>query len=401
MFEYVENPTHTREAEIVVGIASYNEADAIDYPARQADLGLQKYFPDKKCVILNCDNHSPDNTRDAFLATETKTPKIFVSTPPDTPGKGYNFENMFRKTYELGARKIICVDADLESITPEWIKYFTDPLDEGYDYVTPLYARHKYDGTITNNICFPIVYGLLNMNIRQPIGGDFALNQDLANYLILQPWHRTTEQYGIDIFLSMNAILGGFKVAQTGLGAKIHKPSAPKLGPMFLQVVGTAFLTILKNRHKWRTLNSIQETKVFGLQKMDKAQDLDIDRDAIKDKAIKGFALQKEQIRNNLKPETFKKLEPMFSSQNIVIDADIWVDIVYEMMAAFKQASDRVAVTESLRPLYFGRAFTFMNDTWEMDTPEAEKVIFEQAGLFNEKRSYMIDLLEELKLWDR
>lgn len=393
MFEYVENERKIKEAEIVVGIASYNEADAISYPTHQADLGLQKYFPGKKCAILNCDNHSPDATKDAFLGTQTETPKIFVSTPPDTPGKGYNFENMFRKTHELGAKKIICVDADLESITPEWIKHFTDPLEKGYDYVTPVYARHKYDGTITNNICYPLVYGLLNMNIRQPIGGDFALSQDLADYLILQPWHRTTEQYGIDIFLSMNAILGGFKVAQTGLGAKIHKPSAPKLGPMFLQVVGTAFLTILKNLDTWKDRESIQETEMFGLQKMEKAQDLDMDREAIKQKAIKGFNLQKAQIKKNLKPETCETLEAMFEKQEIVITDDLWINIVYEMMASFKTASDRVALTESLRPLYFGRAFTFMNDTWEMDTPEAENVILEQAVKFNKRRSYLIDLL--------
>jgi len=26
----------------------------------------------------------------------------------------------------------------------------------GYDYVTPLYARHKYDGTITNTVTYPV-----------------------------------------------------------------------------------------------------------------------------------------------------------------------------------------------------------------------------------------------------
>ena len=53
--------------ELVVGIPSYQEADFIRYPTLQADEGLLRYFPEKRSVIVNCDNHSPDNTRDAFL----------------------------------------------------------------------------------------------------------------------------------------------------------------------------------------------------------------------------------------------------------------------------------------------------------------------------------------------
>ena len=97
MFEREVNKSNVSQADIVVGLASYNEADSIDYPTQQASLGLKKYHADRTSCILNCDNHSPDDTESVFLATETDVPKIYVTTPPDTPGKGYNFENMFRK----------------------------------------------------------------------------------------------------------------------------------------------------------------------------------------------------------------------------------------------------------------------------------------------------------------
>ena len=45
------------------------------------------------------------------------------------------------------------VDSDLRNITADWAKYLIDPiLEKGYQYVSPVYVRHKYDGTITNNI---------------------------------------------------------------------------------------------------------------------------------------------------------------------------------------------------------------------------------------------------------
>ena len=44
MFEREENPCAATKADIVVGLASYNEADSIAYPTKQASLGLEKYY---------------------------------------------------------------------------------------------------------------------------------------------------------------------------------------------------------------------------------------------------------------------------------------------------------------------------------------------------------------------
>ena len=76
-----EDPLRVESAELVVGIPSLNEADSIQHPTTIADQGLKRFFPDKKGVIINCDNASPDNTREAFLGVPTETPKIYLSTP--------------------------------------------------------------------------------------------------------------------------------------------------------------------------------------------------------------------------------------------------------------------------------------------------------------------------------
>lgn len=396
MFEREENPLNVTEADIVVGIASYQEADSIAYPTAQASLGLKKYYPGRRAVILNCDNHSPDDTEKAFMTTETETPKIYITTPPDTPGKGYNFENMFRKVLELNADMLICVDADLLSITPEWIKYFMDPLVDGYDFVNPIYSRHKYDGTITNNLCMPLVYGLFCRNIRQPIGGDFAMSGRLARHLICQPWHRTTEEYGIDIFMTMNAIFGGFRMCETGLGAKIHKPSAPKLGPMFVQVVSTAFLTVIRSFETWKAADVIEQSPLYGLRKKMKPQDLNIDRSAIENNARDGFVQSQGQLERSLSPQIYKDMSRMFCGGSIDMTAEQWCRIVYDMIAAFATASDQLALVESLKGLYFGRALAFMNKTWDWSTEEAEEEILAQADVFHAARGYLIEKLEAL-----
>ena len=172
----VANPSHITEVDIIVGIPSYNEADNIAFPTDVSSRGLREHFSNKSSVIINVDNHSPDGTKDAFLNTPTEVPKIYISTPPGVKGKGNNFRNLFEAAVELNAKAVIVVDADLKSITPSWIRYLGEPLMGRYDYVAPIYARHKYDGTITNQIAYPLLRSLFGLRVRQPIGGDFGFS---------------------------------------------------------------------------------------------------------------------------------------------------------------------------------------------------------------------------------
>ena len=396
MFEREVNPHGVTEADIAVVIPSYNEADSIAHPTQVASEGLQKYFPGKRGVIINADNASPDGTEGVFLATETAVPKIHITTPENTPGKGWNFENAFRKAYSLGARAVVCVDADLISITPEWMKYMATPiLEDGCDYLTPLYSRHKYDGTITNNICYPLIYGIFGRDIRQPIGGDFALSGRFARHIVSVPWHRTTHEYGVDVFMTMHALLGDYRVAQVGLGSKVHKPSAPKLGRMFVQVVSTALVTVVGSFKKWRSVASVEKAPVFGLKELDPAQDLEVDRQMIRKNSVEGFNATVDALREYLSPEVVSRLEETFAQPDGPrIDTDFWVDILFDVVAAFPTCDDPTRLVESMRGLYFGRVFSFMNDTWELSSAECEEPIRRQGIRVFERRGELIERLE-------
>jgi hypothetical protein len=114
------------------------------------------------------------------------------------------------------------VDSDLRSITPEWIELLIKPVVEGgFDYVSPLYHRHKYDGTITNSIVYPVTRALYGKRIRQPIGGDFGFSGTLAKfYLTKDVWETDVARYGIDVWMTTTAVANNFRVCQAFLGAK-------------------------------------------------------------------------------------------------------------------------------------------------------------------------------------
>ncbi len=267
-FETEYNPENIKSVEMVVCIPSYNEADSIAFPTTQADKGLRKYFRDKSSVIINCDNNSPDNTRQAFLDTPTDVPKIYLSTPPGVKGKGNNFANLFRKVVDLKAKAVVVVDADLKSITPEWIKHLGEPLFSGFSYVAPLYIRHKYDGTITNGIAYPMTRALYGRRVRQPIGGDFGFRGKLSKaYMNGEGWSDAVANFGIDIWMTTLAITQKAKVCQAFLGRpKIHRTKDPgaHLGPMFREVVGTIFSMMAHFDSFWTRIKYSRPTAIYG-----------------------------------------------------------------------------------------------------------------------------------------
>jgi len=185
------------QADIIVGIPSFNNARTIGHVVRAVQAGLAKYFPDYKAVIVNSDGGSSDGTMDvvrntsiddfnAILLHHRVEPAAKIAFPySGIPGKGSAFRTVFEIAEILGAKACAVVDSDLRSITPEWIELLVKPvLSGGYDYVSPLYHRHKFDGTITNSIVYPLTRALYGKRMRQPIGGDFGFSGEVAKFYL-------------------------------------------------------------------------------------------------------------------------------------------------------------------------------------------------------------------------
>ena len=246
-----------KSADILVGIPSYNNAKTIGHVVRAVQAGFAKYFPEKKTVLVNSDGGSTDGTMEvvqdatidslqSILLSHKVNPFVKIATPyHGIPGKGSAFRRIFEIAEYLQVKACAVVDSDLRSITPEWIELLIKPVLEGeFDYVAPLYQRHKYDGTITNSIVYPLTRALYGKRVRQPIGGDFGFSGRLAKYYLSEDvWETDVARYGIDIWMTTTAIANNFKICQSYLGAKIHDPKDPgaDLSAMLYQVVGSTF----------------------------------------------------------------------------------------------------------------------------------------------------------------
>ncbi len=385
---------------VVVGIPSYNESDSISYVTKTVDEGLGEYFSDKKSIIVNVDNNSPDNTKDAFLDTKTHIEKKYISTAHGIRGKGNNILNLFNFAIKVRAEVVIIVDADLKSITKEWIEYLGRPVVNGYDYVIPLYSRHQFDGTITNHICYPTMFGMLSMDIRQPIGGEFAFSPKFIKYLLKQSWDESTRQYGIDIFMSMNAALGGFKICQSGLGTKIHKASAPKLGIMFEQVIETLLTVLVQNKQAWTVRNNgnIFTPDTFGLKDLAEPQELDINILDLKEKALAEYSKYQTDIKELVEPYAFSRIHEMFEVEVFDLTILLWTQIFYSLVYRYdisKSSKERKKIINSLKPLYFARSLSFNYHTWKYNVKYSEKEIRKSALGFASQKYYLWGLYSQ------
>ncbi len=395
-----DNPAGITKADFVVGIPSYNEAESISYPTLQADRGLSKFFPDLDTVIVNCDNNSPDGTREAFLATPTRNPKIYLSTPEGVKGNGNNFRNLFSKVLDLSAKAVVVVDADLRSITPEWIRNLGQPLFEDFSYVSPLYVRHKYDGTITNNIAYPLTRALYGRRVRQPIGGDFGFSGHLAEVLLSSDtWTEAVSQFGIDIWMSSIAMLGREPVIQSFMGRpKVHKPKDPAadLGPMFANVVGTVFDLMCRYEDFWREVRWSRPTAVFGfgLGEVEIPPEVKVDVNKLEDKFRSGIAAHWDFYGSFLPSGTLAKLEEVagLSREGFELPSALWAKLLYDFAPAYRDAPEmRNTLLQALVPLYHGRTLSFVLETEPMNTQQVEELIEEQCVQFEKGKRYLLD----------
>jgi glycosyltransferase involved in cell wall biosynthesis len=392
------------QADILVGIPSYNNADTIGHVVETASRGMERYFPDMKPVLINSDGGSEDGTRQVVLDTPVpEGVKVIAAEYQGIPGKGSAFRAVFQAAEALGAKVCVVVDSDLRSITPEWIERLAGPIVKaGYGYVTPYYVRHKYDATITNNICYPMTRMLYGLDIRQPIGGDFGFSGELlGHYLAENVWETDVAHFGIDIWMTTTAINAGFDVCQAHLGAKIHdaKDPAEALGPMFRQVVGTLFGMMQKYEESWKKVEGSKPTMIYGEPKGINPEPVEVSLSRMIEKLRLGQEGWDQVWNQVLSRENRAQLESILgqSDEEYRFTAEQWAPIVFDFAVAYnKSGLNQDKIIDSMTPLYYGRTAGLVVESRDMDSATFEQdVIQSQVRTFEALKSYLLERWEQ------
>lgn len=387
-------------ADIVVGIPCYNNAATIANVMKQVSRGLAHHYKGARSVILISDGGSTDDTREIAREEEIQPwQEKIVFIYRGLGGKGTALRAIFEAAEELRANACAVVDADLRSITPDWIKYLLEPvLQKDYQFVCPLYSRYKYDGTITNNLVYNLTRALYGKRLRQPIGGDFAFSRDtVSSYLKENVWMTDVARFGIDIWMTTNAITAGFRICQANLGAKIHDPKDPAsaLGPMFRQVAWTLFTLMEQHADYWKKVQGSDPVETFGLTDFVEPEPVKVNLDALLYDYKLGFQHFGTLWKELLSAGSYDVLQRLARADGteFLLPLDRWARILYEVSATFHQwPKNRAKLIDVMSPLYYGSIASFVNRTVDMTTMEAEQVVEEQAEVCEREKSYLIEI---------
>ncbi len=401
-------------ADIVVGIPSFNNARTIPHVVHAVTAGLAKYFPAHRAVLVNSDGGSSDGTpalvagaelgaTRAILLTQTPRPVHRVVTAyQGLPGKGSAFRTIFEIACRLRARACAVVDSDLRSITPEWLQLLLAPvLDEGFDYVCPLYARHKFDGTITNSVVYPLVRALYGRRIRQPIGGDFGFSGRLAaHFMDHDVWQGDIARYGIDIWMTTTALVGDFRVCQSYLGAKIHDAKDPgaHLSTMLAQVTGSLFAQLEIHAAFWLEVRGSEPVPEFGFRYEVGLEPVAVDIGRMVrayDQGARDFAPLYAQF---LDVETRGRLAKLAGRTpgTFHMPEDLWVRTIQAFVLAYHlRRLNPDHLLRSLTPLYLGRTASWVNQAADYGAPEVETGLDALCALFESLKPRLADAWRE------
>jgi glucosylglycerate synthase len=438
-----EEIARLERADIMVGIPSFKNATTIGYVVRAAQAGLVQFFPDLRPVVVNSDAGSPDGTGRVVVETEppeyverillvrptNKLSRVSLTYPEidGTGGKGAALRTIFEIAAALEVQALVVVDSDLRSIGPEWIELLAGPiLKGGYDYVAPLYARHKHDGTITNNVTYPLTRALYGLRIRQPIGGDFGVSGDLVrHYLSEDHWTPEVSKFGIDIWMTTLALTGGFAVCQARLGAKVHDPKDPgaDLGPMFRQVVTTILRLAVANADRWGQARGSHDVPAYGFERVVDPPPLEINVVRLlsefhaaaltmggtwaemlsADTAAGVMGLAEEAgriadvIRGTLDLDAPGRERPTTAAMadaaaGFTFPDALWVRVIYDLVVTAREEPDRLdGFVAALVPVYFGRVASAVIENRDLSTDRAEESVERQAREFERLKPYLVN----------
>ncbi|MCK4340030.1 MAG: glycosyltransferase [Candidatus Cloacimonetes bacterium] len=364
--------------DIVIGIPSYNEEDSISYVVENIDKGLLHSYPNNSAIIVNADDSDTDQTKKAFISTSTINKKKYIRRYHSIRGKGKGIFDIFKFSQNVGAKYIALFDADLISIEPDWVKKMLDPIiNYDFDIVTPIYTRNRYEGNTTNHVVYPFLYAVYGAYIRQPIAGEFALSRRLVDFIMAQPSWDSTQEYGIDIFLTANAVANDYKFTQVHLTRKIHKPGFPKIHYMPTQVMDTMFRIFLSNpkKHNQSLTNDIKPI----LSVDDKMSYPSKERiEYVKGYCKRYIIGNQTEIQHDFLTTSNESFN-VFKSR-LLLGPEEWCHLLshtYKTMSW--ERIDRIS--KSLGVLYLCRVFSYWDEIDGKTPLEIEKILFNQAIL--------------------
>ena len=195
--EFLRQLIDVGEADVLVGVPTYNNAATVGQVVQTIRAGLLKYFPRERAVIVNADGGSRDQTsnlvrgasiNDLQHSTDLNALRTLHSISAEYaggPATGTALRTILASAELLRVSACAVVSPESTTIEPEWIERLLRPVYQGnFDFVTPLYRRHKFDGLLMSNLVYPMTRAFYGKRVREPYAAEFSFSGPLASHFL-------------------------------------------------------------------------------------------------------------------------------------------------------------------------------------------------------------------------
>ncbi len=408
--EFVSQLTAVGEVDILVGLPTFNNRDTVQRVVNAILVGLVKYYPRERSVLINPDGGSKDGTTEAVQAASIpdfravlasnplRTMHVVSALYPGVQGENEALRMVFAAADLLGAKACALISPDLESATPEWIDALVRPvLKDTFDFVAPIYQRRRFEGLLVKNLLHPLIRAAYGYQLEEPVGREVAFSGRLASYFLGDESRRENfAGLGSHVWMTTAAMAAGYRLCQAFLGPRVtsSRRSALDLNTTIQEIAGALFRCMELHQSYWTSRQTLEEVPTFGFQPVLNLDPVRIDRRRMFQMFSSGVDDLGSVLEKILSAETLQAIKDTskLDEKNFRFVDELWVKTVCEFAASYHHSViNRDHLLQSLTPLYRGRVSSFILENARAEAEEVERRLELLRHEYERLKPYLVE----------
>ena len=390
-------------ADVVVGLATTGPIPTLAAVAAAVRTGLDAHCAGQAAAVVHVDQAPSEATAAAVTAAFGDLRVVPVPAPGGHGDDGLDWSSAVRAVLtiarRLEAHTIVMLNADLSSMTSEWMRGLALPvLKDDYGLMLPLYRRYRYDGTLTQALVVPLMRSLFGRQLAHPLAEEFACSGAAADVFLEQPiWDTELGRHGLEFWLPAAAIEHGLTVGQSVLGprtvAAAAHPPAP-LGRTVGRVAGALFALADRTESFWLDVRGSEPVVSFGVPPEPLPGGPPVDPSLMQVGFVQGVRDLLPVWERILAPENLGEVLELSDRplERFRFPDRLWTRVVYDFVLAYRtRVVYRSHAAQSLAPLYLGRAASVVLETQGRPPLAMLQSAARLGGMFEEEKPYLVD----------
>ena len=404
------------EVDVLVGISSHGNANTTSQALRAIERSFQQHFTRQRAVIVNACGEDqdesdaaatglrnvPEKNVDLAESVSLRTVQRVTANFSVPPSPGMALRTILAAADLLRARACAVVSPGTINLTPDWIANLLRPAyQKKFDFVAPLYTRHKFQGLLARNLLYPMSRAIFGCGIRELYADEWGFSGRLAAVCLNQDvWHEEHIGTRPEAWMAISAISSNFRCCQVFLGQKLQLTtgSGTDIVEVFRQTVGSLFWCMESRQSEWLDCERSEPVQTFGPDHELTSEPTDLNRHRIFEMFRKGVTELDPILGTILDPETHAGIKSIASlpEGKFTFTSDLWVRTLYDFAATYHNAIvNRDHLVQALTPLYRGMTFSYLVEHSDSSPAEMEAVSEALCVEFVRQKPYLREKWKE------